>query len=163
VGGKRDKEVSSRSTPKPFSTVPEPADHGKKFILDSSAILRFLDREAGYDRVEDILLARAHGFADVIVISVHWGEVALRLFRRSGKSVQQSAMAEFLLMGIELVPATAERAVRAALIRARLEIPYVDAFGVELAGESAAHVFVTADFDLKPAAHEVKIEFLPAK
>ena len=47
--------------------------------------------------------------------------------------------------------------------RLKREIPYVDAFGVELASDSRDHVFVTADFDFKPASRDVTIEFLPAK
>jgi hypothetical protein len=39
----------------------------------------------------------------------------------------------------------------------------VDAFGLELAARSSDRVFVTADFDFKPASRDVKIEFLPAK
>jgi hypothetical protein len=37
----------------------------------------------------------------------------------------------------------------------------VDTFGVGLAAESTNHIFVTADYDLKPAAAEVQTEFLP--
>jgi predicted nucleic acid-binding protein len=65
--------------------------------------------------------------------------------------------------GFAVVPADAERAVRAALIKLKRQIPYVDAFGLELAAESGGRVFVTADFDFKPAIRDVKIEFLPAK
>jgi hypothetical protein len=53
-------------------------------------------------------------------------------------------------------------AVRAALVKLKRNLPYVDAFGVELAADSG-RVFVTADFDFKAASRDVKIEFLPAK
>lgn len=72
-------------------------------------------------------------------------------------------MAKLVEMGIEIVPADADRAVRSARIQARLRIPFVDCFGVELAYDSFDHVFVTADFDMQPAASEVRIEFLPVK
>ncbi len=65
--------------------------------------------------------------------------------------------------GIAVVPVDARRAVRAALIRLKTSVPYVDAFGVELTADSRARVFVTADFDFKPARRDVKIEFLPGK
>ena len=64
---------------------------------------------------------------------------------------------------MEIVPVTGERALRAALIKVRRKIGYADAFGVELVLNAPEHVLVTADFDLKAAAHEVKIEFLPRK
>lgn len=62
-----------------------------------------------------------------------------------------------------MVPADADRAVRAALIKLKRQIPYVDAFGLELAADGRDRVFVTADFDFKAASRDVKIEFLPAK
>jgi hypothetical protein len=52
--------------------------------------------------------------------------------------------------------------VRAALIRVDTGIPYVDSFGVELAGRGLNRVLMTADFDFKPAIRDVAIEFLPA-
>ena len=50
-----------------------------------------------------------------------------------------------------------------APIKLNRKIPYVDAFGVELAAESSDRILVTADFDLKPAIKDVKVEFLPRK
>lgn len=52
---------------------------------------------------------------------------------------------------------------RAAMIKVETGIPYVDSFGLELAGRALNRVFVTADFDFKPASREVAIEFLPVK
>ena len=65
--------------------------------------------------------------------------------------------------GLDIVPASGERAVRASLIKLKRKIPYVDCFGLELAGDSSDHILVTADYDLKPANKDVKIEFLPVK
>jgi hypothetical protein len=55
------------------------------------------------------------------------------------------------------------RAAGAAILKVELGVPYADAFGVELARDSAEHVLVTADFDAKPAVGRVEIEFLPPK
>jgi hypothetical protein len=74
-----------------------------------------------------------------------------------------AVLSRLTAFGIPVVPVGAERAVRAALIRVKTSIPYVDAFGVELTTDSRERVFVTADFDFKSAARQVKIEFLPAK
>lgn len=72
-------------------------------------------------------------------------------------------LSRLLSFGLDLAPVTAERAVRAALIKVRRNLAYADAFGVELASDSPEHVLVTSDFDLKAAAHDVKIEFLARK
>ncbi|MGB9028520.1 MAG: PIN domain-containing protein [Acidobacteriaceae bacterium] len=132
------------------------------YALDSSAILRFLENEAGSDRIEAIFQNQIQGKAIVIISALHWGEVAGYAYRTRGQLAVDMVLQRLLELHIEVVPVTAEQAVSAALIRATHRIPYVDAFGAVLAS-AAHHVFVTADFDLKPAAKSAKIEFLPAK
>ena len=48
--------------------------------------------------------------------------------------------------GLPIIAADADRAVRSSLIKLKRQIPYVDAFGIELASGLQDHVFVTADF-----------------
>ncbi len=69
------------------------------------------------------------------------------------------------LVTIELhvVPASGERAVHAAAIRVDRNIPYADAFALDLAMDSTDHILVTADYDFKEVADLARIEFLPAK
>jgi len=80
-----------------------------------------------------------------------------------GRSAMDLALARLEAFGFEIVPATAEPAVRAALVKLKTKIPYVDAFGVELTAESSDYLLVTADFDLKAADEDVNIELLPTK
>ena len=132
------------------------------YALDASALLRFIDKEAGAEHVRSILQGLVSGKHRVLICALHWGEVAGNLYRKKGPEVQQQVMGRFFYLGLEFVPVTTERAVRAAILKAELKIPYVDAFGVELA-ESTPCTFVTADYDLKPAANRAKILFLPKK
>jgi len=133
------------------------------YVLDASAILRYLDREAGFDRVSQIINGHLAGLDRVVMSAVHCGEVAGVICRNHGRATVDLALARLFAFGFEIVPATAERAIRAALIKVERNIPYADAFGVELASGSPEHVLVTADFDLKAATRDVKIEFLPKK
>jgi|SRR5271155_408591 len=133
------------------------------YVLDSSAILRYLDDDAGAARVAEIIKSHLAGRCAAMIAAPHWGEVAGITCKTHGRDAMELALSRLSAFGFELVPADAERAVRAALIKVKRHIPYVDAFGLELAAESADRVFVTADFDFKPASRDVKIEFLPAK
>ena len=83
--------------------------------------------------------------------------------KRYGEVGMHAALSRLSAFGFEIVPATAERAVHSATIKNLQKIPYADAFGVDLAGDSSQHVLVTADFDVKPAQKSVRIEFLPLK
>lgn len=47
-----------------------------KFVLDSSAVLRLSDNEAGADRVREIVVLARQGKAEIYMSPVNWGEVA---------------------------------------------------------------------------------------
>ena len=132
------------------------------WVLDSSAILRFTDNEAGADRVQRILENYLDGSAHIAASAIHWGEAANRLYKLRGRDVMNQILERLAGMGMRIIPVTAEQAVMAGLIRADYKVPYVDAFGAALAA-APNHVFVTADFDLKPAVKIANIEFLPRK
>ncbi|HEV2711185.1 MAG TPA: PIN domain-containing protein [Edaphobacter sp.] len=133
------------------------------YALDASAILRYLDGETGSERVKQIIKEYLAGECRVAVSAIHWGEVAGIVCKRHGRSGMDAALSRLSAFGFDLVPVTGERAVKSALIKLERKIPYADAFGVDLAMDSSEHVLVTADFDVKPAEDEVRIEFLPVK
>lgn len=133
------------------------------YALDSSALLRYLDGEAGSVRVAEILKHHLAGQHKAIISAIHWGEVAGVTCKAHGREAVDLVLSRLFSFGLYAVPVTGERALRAALIKVRLKISYADAFGVELVSAEPDHVLVTADFELKAAAHEVKIEFLPRK
>ena len=133
------------------------------YVLDASAILRYLDDEAGADRVAEIIKAHLNGHSEALIVAAHWGEVAGIICKARGKPAMELALARLSAFGLPVVAADADRAVRAALIKVKRQLPYIDAFGVELATEHPDRVFVTADFDFKAVAGDVRIEFLPAK
>lgn len=133
------------------------------YALDASAVLRYLDGEAGAERVGEILKDHIAGRHTAVLSAIHWGEVAGVVYKAHGRDALDRVLSRLVSFGMEVIPVTAERALRAALIKVRRKIGYADAFGVELVSDAPEHVLVTADFDLKAAAHDVKIEFLPRK
>jgi predicted nucleic acid-binding protein len=133
------------------------------FVLDSSAVLRYVDNEAGADRVDDLFNACVDGQADVCISAVQWGEVAGNLRKRLGALAQNRILESLMRLQPEIVPASAERAVRAAELRIDRRLAYADAFALELAMESADRVLVTADHDFKAVADLAQIDFLPLK
>lgn len=133
------------------------------YVLDSSAILRYLDDDAGATRVAGIIKAHLAGRSEAVISALHWGEVAGITCKIHGSQAMELVLSRLSAFGLQIVPADADRAVRASLIKLKRDIPYVDAFGVELAADSGDRIFVTADFDFKPASRDVTIEFLPAK
>jgi len=133
------------------------------YVLDASALLRYFDDEAGTDRIFQIIRACATRRATVCTSAIQWGEVAGRLRKKVGAAKMGNILADLLPSEAEIVPATGERAVRAAETRLDRGISYADAFAVELALESPDHVLVTADYGFKSVEDLIRIEFLPAK
>jgi|ERR1035438_1691059 predicted nucleic acid-binding protein len=133
------------------------------FVLDSSAVLRHIDGEAGADRVEEIIRLALLGEAEVQLSALQWGEIAGIQRRRFGVQEQMRVLQSLLQFDIRVIPATAERAVRAAEIKEDRKLAYANAFAIELAMDSTDHLLVTADYDFKEVADMARIEFLPVK
>lgn len=133
------------------------------YVLDASAILRYLDDEAGAERVAEIIKSHLAGGCEAVISALHWGEVAGVTCKVHGRQAIDLALSRLSAFAIQVMPADADRAVRAALIKVKKNIPYVDAFGVSLAAEMKDSIFVTADFDFKATTRDATIEFLPVK
>jgi PIN domain nuclease of toxin-antitoxin system len=133
------------------------------YVLDTSAILRFLDNEAGAARIDKVISDFMDGNCRVAISAVNWGEVATKLLQKRGRRQFQEIFADLETFGFEIVEVTAARAVNCGLLKAEKKIPYADAFGVELTASIPGSVLITSDFDVKPMAHDIKIEFLPKK
>lgn len=133
------------------------------FVMDASAMLRHIDNEAGADRVETILQICLQGSAEAEIPAVQWGEIAGKLRKRTGALEQDRILKQVMALISRVVPATAERAVRAAALRVDRKMSNADSYAIELAMDSLDHVLVTADYDFKAVDDLARIEFLPAK
>jgi predicted nucleic acid-binding protein len=133
------------------------------FVLDSSSVLRYIDNEAGADRVNAIFKACVKHQARMCIPALQWGEIAGELRKRLGAADGKRALESLMPLELDVVPADEERAVRAAALRVDHKIPYADAFAFDLAMDSQHHILVTADYDFKAVADLARIEFLPIK
>jgi predicted nucleic acid-binding protein len=133
------------------------------FVLDSSAVLRYIDREAGGPRVKAVIESVAAGQAEIYISALQWGEVAGRLRKRLGADAQKRILESLRQLEFKIVPASAERAEHAGELRIDRKIAYADAFALDLAMDSPEHILVTADYGFKDFADLARIEFLPLK
>jgi predicted nucleic acid-binding protein len=133
------------------------------YVLDSSAVLRYIDREIGADRLISIFKACVRQEDEARISAVQWGEIAGNLRKKVGALRQRRILDSIIPYDLEIVPASAERAVRAAELRVDRKIAYADAFALEVAMTSADHVLITADYGFKAVTDLARIEFLPLK
>jgi predicted nucleic acid-binding protein len=136
------------------------------YVLDASAILRFSDKEAGFDRVRDLFIQAAQGKVELLLSAVNWGEiVAALLYKRAGglSALTNNLAANLAALPLTIVAADKDLAEGAATFKYDFKVPFVDAFAGSLALHENA-TLVTADYDFKSVpSGTIKIEFLPAK
>ena len=130
------------------------------YVLEASSVLRLIDREAGQQRVADIVQQHLAGTANAVISALHWGEILSKFFKRYGTTGSNAAHAELELFQLIVIPATRDRAARSAAINTQYKVPFVDSFAVELA-EHPECVLVMADFDYIPLQIDIDLEFLP--
>ncbi|HEY1896930.1 MAG TPA: PIN domain-containing protein, partial [Terracidiphilus sp.] len=87
------------------------------YVLDSSAVIRYIDSEAGAKRVNAILKECVDGRAAVCISALQWGEVAGNIRSRFGATDQLRILSTILPSEVEIAPITAERAVLAAELK----------------------------------------------
>ena len=114
------------------------------YALDASALLPYLDNEAEAGRVEEIIRGHLEKSAKLRSWQSTGGQ-SLDLFTEIMGILCWPVMSRLAGFDFDIVPVTAERTVRAAILKANRKIEHVDAFGVEWASTSPDHVFVTAD------------------
>jgi len=134
----------------------------KTYVLDASALLRYLDREPGFDRIAALLKQAARGVTGLLVSAVNWGEVVSVLYRVHGLSAARAMASKLRALPLTIVAVDADRSEEAGIFKQDFKVPYADAFAGSLALQEKA-ILVTADFDFKSATRVVKIEFLPDK
>jgi uncharacterized protein with PIN domain len=72
------------------------------YVLDTSALLRFVDDEAGAERVADTFREQADGAAKVLMCAVHWGEVAHGILKRHGAAALDDSLHRLKLWASKL-------------------------------------------------------------
>jgi predicted nucleic acid-binding protein len=133
-----------------------------EYVLDASALLRYLDREPGFERIAALLKQATRGGIRLLVSAVIWGEVVSVLCRAHGLSAARATASKLRALPLTIVAADSARAEEAGIFKQDFNVPYADAFAGSLAVREKA-TLVTADLDFKTATRSVKIEFLPDK
>jgi ribonuclease VapC len=129
------------------------------YILDSFALLAYLDGEEGMDRVRDVLVEASHGDCRVVHSIINLGEVLYVTEREVGLPQAQAVLAVVEQLPIEILPATNEAVLAAAHVKANYPVAHADAFAVVAAMESGGTI-LTGDREFEQVEGLVKIAWL---
>ena len=129
------------------------------YVLDSYAMLAYLDGETGMERVRMVLEQALNAQVRVLLSMINVGEVLYITEREIGLVPAQAALAAIDQLPIEFLPVTREAVLAAAHIKANHPIAYADAFAVAAAQEFNATV-LTGDPEFQAVSELVTVEWL---
>ena len=136
----------------------------ERFVLDSYAVLAFLEGAAGWERVRELLQEALMGQCELLMSMVNLGEVVYITERKRGLPKAQEVLARIDELPIKVLDADRAHTLTAAHIKAQWSMAYADCFAVALAKlEDATIVTGDPEFRLLEAASVVSIAWLGAK
>jgi predicted nucleic acid-binding protein len=131
----------------------------KTYVLDASALFSFLQKKPSAFKVNQLLKEASHGRTDILISAVNYGEVYGGIFRKHGYDEAVATMSAIQPLPIQVVDINAQRAFRAAEVKSRFKLYYVDSFAAALAMEYKA-TLVTGDSDFRCLGHNVSVLWL---
>jgi len=131
----------------------------KTYVFDASALLAFLQGKPSAAKVNEILKDGVKGRAEILMSAVNFGEVYGVILRERGPGAAMMAMSAVRPLPIRLVDATPERCLRAAEVKTKYRLYYVDSFAAQLALENKA-TLVTSDSDFRKLGHGFPVAWL---
>lgn len=131
------------------------------YVLDSFALLAFLQKESGSGRVHELLEKARKKHATVLFSEISLGEVYYILIRAFGLEEANVLLAHILALPITIASVTRDSVLAAAQYKARGAVSYADCFVVALAVENKATV-VTGDREFKAFEKDVGFVWIDA-
>ena len=128
-------------------------------VLDASALMAYLEKEPGYEKVKNLLARAAESERNLLMSAVNWGEVCYVLVKNYGRVEAEKTMSLIETFPIEVVDADIETARQAALYKAIRKLPYADSFAAALTKLRKGEL-VTGDKEFHLVESEIKITWL---
>ena len=131
----------------------------RRSLLDSFAILAFLNDEEGAARVAALLEESSSGGPPLLVNEINVGEVYYIVAKHRSEEAAEHVLAHLEMLPLEVVPNDFADVLDAARIKARFPLSYADAFAVATAIRFDATV-VTGDPEFETAEHLVEVDWI---
>ena len=126
------------------------------FIFDSLALLKFFQKEKGYEKVVNLLEEIRKTGATKYINAINLGEVIYATKREFGDQKKLEVLANIERLSFTILPVSNDLIFRAAEYKAQYSISYADCFTLASAIEHKATI-VTGDPDFKKVEQLVKI------
>ncbi|MBN2034139.1 MAG: type II toxin-antitoxin system VapC family toxin [Deltaproteobacteria bacterium] len=132
----------------------------KRKLLDSFAMVAYLNREGGFSKVLD-LMAEAQKAGDFVLMNeVNVGEVFYILHRKRGKENAEYFLESVIpALPLSLVSNEFDDVIAAARIKAEYPLSFADCFAVATAMKKNLMI-VTGDPEFKKVEHLVSVDWM---
>jgi len=131
-----------------------------RFVLDSFAVIAFLQDEEGAGQVEDILREGDKGKNKIYMHALNLGEIYYNVFRVEGEKLANIVWAKVKNFPIAFIDDLSEGfLLSAARIKGTYPVSYTDAFAVATAIDKEA-TLITGDRDFMPIERDGKVKVL---
>lgn len=131
----------------------------KRSLLDSYAILAFLNDEVGSGRVGELLTKAQAGGPPLLVNEINVGEVYYIVAKHRSQADAERVLSHLEMLPLEFVSNTFEQVLDAARVKARFPLSYADAFAVATAQRTGARL-VTGDPEFETVEDLVEVEWI---
>lgn len=131
----------------------------RKLLLDTFAVLAWLQDEPSASAVESILQDAKRDGAELLMTLINLGELYY-ILRRSLSAVETRALLDMILdLPVRAIPVSEDLVWEAAEIKARNPLSYADCFAVAAARREGAEL-VTGDPEFKRVEGMVRVQWL---
>lgn len=128
-------------------------------VLDSWALLCYLEEEPGYEKIIHLFDKAAELSEPLLMSVINWGEVYYQVARRYGEPRAQEIERLIQSFPVSVIDADRELTREAARLKASKRLAYADCFAVALARSKNAELY-TGDPEFKAVEKEVKVVWL---
>lgn len=128
-------------------------------VFDTYALMTYLQREPGHQIVRSLLAETLQHQHEAYISVINLGESYYMRYRKGSLAQANSALRFVRRTRMQIAPATTERVMRAAHLKATLSLSYADAFAATLAQELNA-TLVTGDAEYKPLETTINLLWL---
>ncbi|MBU4293465.1 MAG: type II toxin-antitoxin system VapC family toxin [Actinobacteria bacterium] len=127
-----------------------------KRILDSHALMLFLEKEPGFEKIESFFIDATQKDNNLLMTTVNYGEVYYIVLRECGQEKLNEIEKIIDTLPIDIIDIDKNLARQAARFKASKKISYADCFAAALAKINKGEV-ITGDEEFRVLEEEVKI------
>ena len=131
----------------------------KRILFDSHAILKWTQKERGYQKVRELLIECRNQSAIGYMNQVNVGEVYYKTIRVVGLEGAKKFLENFFRLPISLILPDSDLIWRASEIKAQYSISYTDCFAAATAQRYEA-IVLTGDPEFKKIESLVQVDWL---